>query len=203
MNADQIPPHDFPQSTEPLATPEPEPRPSLWQALRNPVREIVETLFITLIIFLLIRTVVQNFRVEGFSMEPNFHDGQYIFVNKLEYFLHAPARGDAVVLVPPTNADRDYIKRIIGLPGDRVQISNGQVSINDQPLREPYPLNRGSYNMPPTTIPQNEFFVLGDNRDNSSDSHMWGTLPRDKIVGKVWLTYWPPPLIGLVPDYSQ
>ena len=200
MNAEQIPPNDFPESTQPL--PVTEPRPSLWQALRNPIRELVETLFITLVIFLLIRTVVQNFRVEGFSMEPNFHDGQYIFVNKLEYFFQPPSRGDAVVLVPPTNADRDYIKRIVGLPGDRVQISSGQVFINDQPLNEPYPLNHGSYNMPPTTIPPNDYFVLGDNRDYSSDSHLWGTLARDKIVGKVWVTYWPPQYIGLVPNYS-
>jgi signal peptidase I len=107
------------------------------------------------------------------------------------------------VLVPPTNADRDYIKRIIALPGERVQVSNGQVFINAQPLPEAYPLNHGSYNMPPITIPPDEYFVLGDNRDNSSDSHLWGTLARDQIVGKVWVTYWPPPLIGFAPDYSK
>src|SRR6266498_3280761 len=199
MDAAQTPPNDAPESIQ--APPTDQARPSPWHALGGALREIVETLFITVVIFLLIRTVVQNFRVEGLSMEPNFHDGQYIFVNKLAYLFNGPARGDPVVLVPPTNVDRDYIKRIVGLPGERVQITNGQVIVNEQPLHEPYPLNQGSYNMPLKVIPPNEYFVLGDNRDNSSDSHLWGTLTREKIIGKVWLSYWPPPLIGLVPDY--
>lgn len=202
MDAEQLPPIDFPEPPETLAPPE-ELKPTLWQALKGPLREIVETVVVTFVIFVLIRLVIQNFHVEGFSMEPNFHDGQYILVNKQSYLLQPPARGDVVVLVPPTNADRDYIKRIVGLPGDLVQITNGRVSVNNQPLREPYPLNPGTYNMPPANIPPDSYFVLGDNRDNSSDSHLWGTLERDKIVGKVWVTYWPPQWIGLVPDYSE
>src|SRR6266498_3639831 len=181
MDAAQTPPNDAPESIQ--APPTDQARPSPWHALGGALREIVETLFITVVIFLLIRTVVQNFRVEGLSMEPNFHDGQYIFVNKLAYLFNGPARGDPVVLLPPTHVDRDYIKRIVGLPGDRIEVVNGQVFINDQPLSEPYPLHPASYNMPPMTIPPGEYFVLGDNRDQSSDSHSWGTIGRGNIVG--------------------
>ncbi len=180
----------------------PSEKPSVWKGVGTAVRELVETLVLTLVIFLLIRFAVQNFRIEGFSMEPNFHDGQFILVNKVEYMLKMPARGDVVVLVPPTSAERDFIKRVIGLPGDQVQITDGKVLINGKALDEPYPLNPGAYSTGAVTIPPEEYFVLGDNRNNSSDSHAWGTVSVKKIVGKVWATYWPPQMIGLVPAYS-
>ncbi|CAG0941708.1 signal peptidase I [Anaerolineae bacterium] len=189
------PPPPPEQLTPPVARP-------WWAGIGSAVRELIETLVLTLVIFLLIRFAVQNFRIEGYSMEPNFHDGQFILVNKLEYMIKAPERGDVVVLIPPTAANRDFIKRIIGKPGDKVEIMDGRVSINGKPLDEPYPLNPGAYSMGATTIGPDEYFVLGDNRNNSSDSHSWGTVTKVKLVGKVWATYWPPQMIGFVPDYS-
>lgn len=166
------------------------------------LRELIETLILTLVIFLLIRFAVQNFRIEGFSMEPNFHDGQFLIVNKLIYLLHPPARGDVIVFIPPNNTARDFIKRVIGLPGDRIEIVNGRVFVNGEPLQEPYPLNPGTYSAGAITVPAGEYYVLGDNRNNSSDSHSWGTVQADKIIGKAWVSYWPPQQIGVVPTYS-
>ncbi len=178
------------------------PKPSFWRSLGSALRELIETLLLTLVIFLLIRFAVQNFRVEGFSMEPNFHDGQFLLVSKLGYMFSPPERGDVIVFRFPNNPERDFIKRVIGLPGDRVEIVNGRVLINGHPLLETYPLNPGSYTYGPVTLGADEYFVLGDNRNNSSDSHSWGMLPTKNIIGKAWVTYWPPQLIGLVPSYS-
>jgi signal peptidase I len=189
----------------PLGTPEelvPPTQPTFWSGLGSALRELIETLILTLVIFLVIRFAVQNFRIEGTSMEPNFHDGQYLFVNKLLYMLHPPERGDVIVFIPPNSNSRDYIKRVIGLPGDRVEIRNGFVYINGEPLNEDYPLNPGSYGMPSMVIQPGEYFVLGDNRNYSSDSHSWGTVSGAKIIGKAWVSYWPPELIGFVPEFS-
>jgi signal peptidase I len=189
----------------PLGAPEaltPSAKPSFWSNLGSALRELIETLILTLVIFLVIRFAVQNFRIEGFSMEPNFHDGQYLFVNKLVYMLHPPERGDVVVFVPPNNNSRDYIKRVIGLPGDRIEIRSGAVFVNGETLREAYPLNEGTYSAGSLVVPPEEYFVLGDNRNYSSDSHSWGTVSVKKIIGKAWISYWPPQMIGLVPDYT-
>ncbi len=181
----------------PPATPE-----SRWAGWARSLRELVETLVLTLVIFLLIRFAAPNFRIEGYSMEPNFHDGEHLFVNRLIYMLHPPERGDVIVFVPPSNASQDYIKRVIGLPGERVQIIDGRVFINGKLLDEPYPLNPATYSFGPVTVGPDEYFVLGDNRDNSSDSHSWGMLPAKKIIGKAWITYWPLNMIGWVPTYT-
>jgi signal peptidase I len=180
----------------------PQPQPSFLAGVGNALRELVETLLLTLVIFLLIRFAVQNFRIEGFSMEPNFHDGQFLLVNKLIYMFHPAERGDVVIFRYPNNPSRDFIKRVIGLPGDKVEIVNGRVIINGQALDESYPLNPGTYSYGPTVVDPDEYFVLGDNRNNSSDSHSWGLLPSKDIIGKAWVSYWPPQLIGLVPTYS-
>ena len=202
-------------STEPqlpgVETPPPPPeqleipptlQPSFWRGLGSALRELIETLILTLVIFLVIRFAVQNFRIEGYSMEPNFHDGQFLLVNKIVYMLHAPERGDVIVFVPPTSSSRDFIKRVIGLPGDRVEVINGKVYINGEMLDEPYPLNQATYSAGAVTVPPDEYFVLGDNRNNSSDSHSWGTVSVKKIIGKAWVTYWPPQMMGIVPDYT-
>jgi signal peptidase I len=186
----------------PLDAPEVLSRPSLWQRLGAALRELIETLILTLVIFLIIRFAVQNFRIEGSSMEPNFHDGQYLFVNKLIYMFQPPQRGDVIVFVPPNSSSRDFIKRVIGLPGERVEIRSGTVFINGEPLIENYPLNPGSYSSGPIVVPPDEYFVLGDNRNYSSDSHSWGTVPLKKIIGKAWFSYWPPQTIGFIPDYT-
>lgn len=175
---------------------------SRWAGWGRTLRELIETLVLTLVIFLLIRFAAPNFRIEGSSMEPDFHNGEHLFVNRLVYMLHPPERGDVIVFVPPTNLSSDYIKRVIGLPGDRVEIVDGRVVINGKPLQEPYPLNPGSYSYGPVTVGPDEYFVLGDNRDYSSDSRSWGMLSAKKIIGKAWIVYWPPNTVGLVSDYS-
>jgi signal peptidase I len=191
-----------PPSPIPEQTAVPSGAPSRLAGWGKALRELIETLALTLVIFLLVRFAAPNFRIEGFSMEPNFHDGQYLFVNRLVYMLHPPERGDVIVFIPPSNISNDYIKRVIGLPGDRVEIVDGRVLINGAPLQEPYPFNPGSYSFGPVAIGPEEYFVLGDNRDNSSDSHSWGMLASSKVIGKAWITYWPPSLIGLVPTFS-
>lgn len=188
-------PIDTPAVTEAVAAP----TQSRWRSARSLGREIIETIILTLVIFFLIRTVVQNFRIEGFSMEPNLHAGQYLIVNKFVYrWLHPPQRGDVIVFEYPRSPDRDFIKRVIGLPGEKVEVRRGKVYINDRPLDEPYLNTLGSYDWGPQVIGPDEYFVLGDNRNNSSDSHSWGTLPKANIIGKAWVSYWPPKYWGLI-----
>jgi len=166
------------------------------------LREILETLLLALIIFFGVKEfIVQNFRVEGQSMEPNFHTGQYLIVDKISYRLHPIERGDVIVFVPPKEANRDFIKRVIALPGERVEIRQGRVLINGKLLQEPYITVSWNYTMAPMVVGDNEYFVLGDNRNNSSDSRMWGMLPKKNVVGKAWLSYWPPQHWGLIPRY--
>ena len=169
-----------------------------WGTARPLIREAIETIILTAIIFLLIRSVAQNFRIEGYSMEPNFHDGQYLITDKISYRFHDIERGDVIVFQYPRAPQRDFIKRVIGLPGEKVEIRHGVVYINGKRLEEPYGPNPGSYSWGPETVPKDSYFVLGDNRNNSSDSHTWGMLPRKNIVGKAWAIYWPPSSWGLV-----
>jgi signal peptidase I len=196
------------------------------------VREIVETLLLALVIFLAVRLVVLNFRVDGLSMFPNLDDGEMLLVNRNAYarfsfndvlnllpgedrpdgdILFAfdpPERGDIVVFDPPVrNADKPYIKRVIGLPGDRVTFRNGNVFVNGEPLDEPYiadDITRCDGNdRCSATVGEGEVFVLGDNREHSEDSRAFGPVDVDAIVGKAWFGYWPVDDIGLVPheDY--
>jgi signal peptidase I len=167
------------------------------------LREIVETILFTLLIYVLVRTFLfENYRVVGRSMEPTLENDQFLVVSKLDYRLHSPQRGDIIVFRDPRAEDRKLIKRIIGLPGDAVEITNGAVSINGELLDEPYIESPGRYTEAPLTVPEGQYFVLGDNRNNSSDSHAWGTLAKDLIVGKAWLSYWPPSMWGRIPHES-
>lgn len=161
---------------------------------RSLFRDLLETAVLTLAIFLAVRVALQNFKVEGQSMEPNLHNGEYILVNKVDYLLHGPQRGDVVVFraVPAGYPDRDFIKRVVGLPGETIAVRSNTVYINGHPLREPYLHRSMDYVFPPTKIPNNDYFVLGDNRSNSEDSHLWKWLPRSDIIGKAWVSYWPP-----------
>jgi signal peptidase I len=160
------------------------------------VRDLGEAIIITLAIFLVVRATLQNFRVDGSSMYPTFHSGEYIIVDRFEYWLHNPQRGDVVVFraVPAREPGRDFIKRIIGVPGDRVDIRNNHVYIDGHTLREPYIAAPPSYTFGPVTVPANKYFVLGDNRNNSYDSSRWTATPflaRRYIIGKALLAYWP------------
>ncbi len=194
-----------------------------WQGIKATIREIIETVLLGLLIFFTIRIFIQNFRIEGSSMEPNLHNGQYLIINKVAYRFRLgisvplpidnparlefskelwefdePERGDVIVFHYPRNPQRDFIKRVIALPGETVEIQSGRVFIDGASLEETFGPYRGSYSSPPQTVPEDTVFVLGDNRDNSSDSHAWGMLPQELIVGKAVISYWPPQLWGLV-----
>jgi signal peptidase I len=165
------------------------------------LREVAETILLTLLIFGAINLLTGRFRIEGPSMLPNLHDGQYLIINKIVYRLHPPQRGDIIVFHHPRNSDRDLIKRVIGLPGETVEIRNGQVLVNGLLLDEPYVLQPGRYS-DTFELGEKEYFVLGDNRPNSDDSHNWGALQGDQIVGKAWISYWPPSEWGGVPHVN-
>jgi len=167
---------------------------------RSALRELLETILFTLLIYFLVRFFLfENYRVVGHSMDPTLEPEQYLVVSKLSYRLGEPQRGDIVVFEDPHDPARKLIKRVIGLPGEVVEIQRGEVYINSQKLYEPYIDGTARYSVPATPIAAGEYYVLGDNRSNSSDSHSWGTLSSDKIVGKAWLSYWPPHLWGIVP----
>ena len=178
-------------------------RPDHWAEFKVALREIIETIVLSLAIFFLITTFLfQNFRVVGASMEPSLHDGEYLIVNKLVYRFRSPQRGDIVVFAFPGDEARDFIKRIVGLPGDKVRIVKGRLKINGKRVKEPYLDNRSFSSWGPKVLGESEYFVLGDNRDNSSDSRNWGMLPRANIMGKAWVCYWPPGCWGLIPGIS-
>ncbi len=165
------------------------------------LREILETVLLALVLFLILRTATVNFRVYGQSMEPTLHEGQFLIISRVTYWFHPPERGDIIVFHPPTNPSEDYIKRVVGLPGERVELREGQVWIDGVLLEEPYIMNP-DYQTNVWVLGGDEYFVLGDNRANSSDSHRWGVLPRENIVGKSWLCYWPPEDWGVTPHYT-
>jgi signal peptidase I len=161
------------------------------------VIDVLETLVLSVVLFALINAVSARIRVDGYSMEPTLHSGEFVIVSKLSYGLGSPERGDIIVFHFPRDPEQEYIKRVIGLPGDEVEISGGLVSVNGQVLDEPYiaapPVYESSW-----IVAEDSLFVLGDNRNNSSDSHNWGSVPNDNIVGKALFVYWPPPDWGLV-----
>ena len=165
--------------------------------------ELAETLLLTLFIFVLMRTFIINYRIEGSSMEPNLHEGQHLIVSKAEYYLDGPDRGDVIVFEYPyslPNDQKDYIKRVIGTPGDTVECRPGEILVNGQVIEENYNPNPWSYTCSPTTLKENEYFVLGDNRSASSDSHQWGVLERKFIIGKAYFAYWPLNQVEVVPN---
>ncbi len=165
------------------------------------LREVIETVLLTVAIFLVVNAATGRFRIEGDSMEPNLHNGEYVLIDKISYLLHPPERGDVVVFTPPNNS-RDYIKRIIGLPGDTVEIRGGQVYVNGVVLDEPYLQNLINTAMPARVVEEGRFFVMGDNRNNSSDSRSFGSIDPHSIVGRAWLVYWPPSDWSTVPHHT-
>ncbi len=201
------------------------------------IRDLFETVLFILLIFFIVRGLIQNFRIDGSSMEPNLHNDQYILVNKVLFFhfdsnapfrllpgyrglpahsvypVRMPQRGDVVVLeAPPTDYDgssKDYIKRVIGLPGETVLVRDSKVYINGHPLAEPYlaPGQRtdcGTGRLcDPYVVPANSVVVMGDNRSNSQDSRSWNAdpgLPLDRVVGRAWVSYWPQDRWGVIPS---
>ena len=185
--------------------------------MRGFLFESLETVLLALAVFLVLQASVQNFRVEGPSMDPTLGNGQYLLVNKLVYEpipfqsaeasdgetrgggqswifpFHPPRQGDVIVFHEPTNPDRDFVKRVIGVPGDTVEMRSGEVYVNGTLLSEPYLVERDTANLAPTKVPPGHYFVLGDNRGVSYDSRdkTLGPIPQENIVGKVWFSYWP------------
>ena len=166
--------------------------------------DTLETILLALLLFLAINTVTSRVRVENISMEPTLQPGYLLIVNKLAYKLGEPKHGDIVVFHYMGDKNEDYIKRVIGLPGDEVNIENGTVYVNGIALSEPYiaefPAYSGTW-----VVPEGSLFVLGDNRNNSSDSHQWGFVDLDDVVGKAVFIYYPFDVIGslVIPDLVQ
>jgi signal peptidase I len=157
------------------------------------IRDILVTILSALVIFIILQVTVASFKVYGTSMLPNIKHGEYIMVSKVIYLFQNPRRGDVIVFHSTNNPGSDLIKRIIGLPGDTVEIRDGNVYVNKILLVEPYINERPAYKYPLELVPEDSYFVLGDNRNNSADSHTGWVLPRENIVGQAWISYWPPP----------
>ncbi len=169
--------------------------------------DVIQSVVFAISIFLFIYLLLfQPHKIKGDSMQPNYPDGEFLLTDKITYRFNQPQRGDVIVFKAPINEEDDYIKRIIGLPGEKISIDNGKVYINGKLLKEEY-LSPTLYtsgglflpNGKEVVVPENHFFVMGDNRNYSSDSRAWGFVPRENIIGKAWLVYWPPQKAGIVP----
>lgn len=163
-------------------------------------RDIIAPVLLGIAVFALFHITIGSFKVYGTSMLPTVEEGEYIMVSKAAYFFGEPHRGDIIVFDSPQDRKSDLIKRIIGLPGDTIEIRDDKVTVNGTLLAEPYTLEPPHYLVLPEEIPPDHYFVLGDNRNNSSDSHRGWTVPRQNIVGKAWITYWPPYRWRLIPN---
>lgn len=165
------------------------------------VIDVVETLVLSIVLFAAINTISARIRVDGASMEPTLQSGEFVIVNKLAYFFGDPEVGDIIVFHFPRDPDQEYIKRVIGLPGDQVEVRDGEVFVNGQILDEDYIAASPVYSTE-LDVPTDSLFVLGDNRNNSSDSHNWGAVPLDFVVGKAAFIYWPPTEWGILDQPS-
>jgi len=163
-------------------------------------RDWLHTLVVAGGLFLFTETfLLQGFSVHGSCMEPNLYTGERLLGNKLRYRLHPPQRGDVVVFRYPDNPRKIYVKRVVALPGEMIAIRDGTVYLNGKPLHESYVINPAHGSYPPARVPSGQYFVLGDNRDHSSDSRAWGFVPTRHLEGKVWLRYWPLRRAGILP----
>lgn len=179
---------------------------SFGTKFKNNIIELIEFIAIVFAILMAIRVfAAEPHKVSGSSMVPNFHDGDYIITNKLATRLSEPKRGEVVILQDPLDINKVFIKRVIGLPGETLKISSGAVYINNQLLEEPYlptGLRTSGENFlkddSEITVPDGNYFVMGDNRNNSSDSREWGLLKKNLIIGQAFLRYWPLDKVTLV-----
>jgi len=195
---------DFSPELQPKEKTEEQPAKPGWRGF---LQETLETVGLAIILFLVINILSARVRVDGFSMRPTLNDGEFVLVSRVANFVGGYHRGDIIVFRPPmyppesslrlflglpnySDQYEDYIKRVIGLPGEEVQIKDGQVFINGFPLLEPYIAAPPDYSGD-WTVPAGELFVLGDNRNNSHDSHAWGFLPIKNVLGKALFVYWP------------
>ncbi len=168
--------------------------------LRSWLQDLLESLLLVTFLVIILNALMGRYVVQEKSMEPALYEGQFLLASKIAYWLHPPERGDIVVFSPPSGEDVLHIKRIIGLPGERIEVHNQRVWINGIAINELYVASPPSY-QGAWALGENEYFVLGDNRNFSSDSHNWGSLPGDRIVGKIVFCYWPPERWGKIPHY--
>ena len=189
-------------------------------------REIIEAVILAAVVFMLLQVTVRNFKVDGSSMDPTLEDGQYLLVNRLVYLrvelgrlakivpfwtadegssrhaIHAPKRGEVIVFEfpdsNPNNPKKDFVKRVVGLPGETMRMFDGKVFVNEEVLNEPYLSHKDHSNASKVTLGEGEYYVLGDNRTHSNDSRSWGAVPEANIRGKVWMVYWPAPGIQII-----
>lgn len=175
------------------------------ESRENFFTELLKFVIVAAIIVIPVRLfIAQPFIVSGESMDPTFKNGQYLIVDELSYRFSAPARGDVIIFRYPRNPKEYFIKRIIGLPGDTVHIANNTVSVTaqdgtSQTLTESYVVNLGDGPESTYTVPADHYFVMGDNRPESSDSRMWGMLPRDNIIGRAFVRLLPIQTISIFP----
>ena len=166
--------------------------------------EVLVILILAIVIFTGLQLIAQDYVIREYCMEPSFQEGQRVLVSKVVYKFHEPERGDVIVFRPPSPYSpkaNHFIKRIIALPGDTVEIKMGSVYVNGSQLHEPYIKEPPKYTFQQYKIPEDNFFVLGDNRNNANDSHTGWTVPHRNIIGKAWLSIWPPDKLGVVPHY--
>jgi signal peptidase I len=159
----------------------------------NLLRDLIETMVLVTIAFLVVNALIGRFRIEQVSMQPNLHEGEYVIVDKVSYAFRQPERGEIVVLKNPNPGQPDLIKRVIGLPSETIDVRGGQVHVNGQPLTEPYIKQPMASDYPAKELQAGQYFVMGDNRNNSEDSRIFGARPASDIVGRAWIIYWPPP----------
>lgn len=176
---------------------------------RNRLRWFTDSMILIFVVLLITRFTVQNFHIQGQSMEPTLHDQEFILVDKVAYLLHPPARGDVIVFQFPRDPQEDLVKRIIAVPGDVISVINQAVIVNGVTLHETYINEDDPYNPYPSfrdhIIEPGEYFVMGDNRGDSDDSRDWGLVSRQSIIGRVAAVYWPTNAnnFGLLPDASS
>lgn len=159
-------------------------------SVKEVVWDFIKRLLLVLILYFLIDSVIGRVRVENISMYPTVVEGEILIVNKLAYKLGKMERGDIITFHFPLEPELDYIKRLIGLPGDVVEIKDQKVIINGTLLNEPYIVTPSDY-VGIWTVPADSIFVLGDNRNDSADSHVWGFVPTENLIGKALAVYWP------------
>ncbi len=192
---EEIQPETQTPSLDPIEV-QPAPENNIRNVLRF-LADLLETLILSVVLFVGINAITARVRVDGSSMDPSLKNGQFVLVNKVGYKIGQPERGDVIVFYFPRDPNQEYIKRLIGLPGDVIKIANKVVTINGKEIKEGYiadsPLYAGEW-----TVPADHYFVLGDNRNNSYDSHNWGPVPADYVVGKATLVYWPFSDFGLI-----
>jgi signal peptidase I len=182
----------------------PPPAPGTAAHQKSFLRDTLEIVFLALVLYVVIQYAVQTVHVLGSSMSLTLHDNDLLVASKISYKIHDPQRGDIIVFQPPNGDSRDFIKRVIALPGDKIRITNSVVYINGQVLHEPYLPERWTYNNnwpadgQDKLVPADQYFVMGDNRNHSSDSRSFGFVERDGILGKAEVRIWPLAQVGFI-----